>query len=246
MSSWTRPSPEANSLTFVESDAIDLQKYRPLSDPDHGLCEPGCSARLPAPKPSDPGQTMVDVVAVILDTYKDKLLAETREELAKADAKASILLAASGIAFLALLTVGSAGSWYPDKLSHHAARIADWLSILFVLVGICFVAAAVKPRLRERHSETPKPFFFGDVAAYRPPWYTVRHRHDKLERAHAAFVSELERMTESDVSSRVSDQIWQLSYIAYLKYRLLAIGIWCFAGGVVAAAVALMVEKQWL
>jgi hypothetical protein len=183
---------------------------------------------------------------IMLQEYKKELLADTREELAKADAKASILLAASGIAALALLTVGSAGSWYPDNLSHHAARIADWLSLALMLVGVCCVASAVKPRLRERHSETVKPFYFGDVAAYRPPWYTLRDRGPKLEEAHSHFESRLEEMTGADVAARVSDQIWQLSYIAYRKYRLLAIGIQFFALGLAAAVVALVVEKQWL
>lgn len=63
---------------------------------------------------------------------KEAILSETREELAKADAKASILLAASGIVFAALLAGGSASSWYPDKLSCHTARSFAWAAVVLL------------------------------------------------------------------------------------------------------------------
>ena len=180
-------------------------------------------------------------------TVSEALLRETREELAKADAKASILLAASGIAFAALLTVGSAGSWYPDKLSHHAARMLVWLAIALTLSGISFVAAAVKPRLRASHPRGPVIHYFADVEAYWPRWWKRRKRTQLVEKGRAAFGVALERACGPDEAvERLADQIWSLSHIAYRKYRLVSVGMWLYAGAVVSALGSLVVEKQWL
>ena len=101
--------------------------------------------------------------------YKEALLRETREEKpAKADAKASILLAASGIAYAALLTVGSASTWYPDALRDHTAALCTWAALGLSLAGIVFVAAAVKPRLRAKRPPREKPEYYGDVEAFWP------------------------------------------------------------------------------
>jgi Family of unknown function (DUF5706) len=174
-------------------------------------------------------------------TYKQDLLRETREELARADTKASILLAASGIAFAALIKD-------PDKLTHHAARICSWLALAFTLVGICVVAAAVKPRLRTKHAQVLRPDYFGDAEAFRPAWLTLRFRRAKLNEAREAFGKALNAAaaSETERSDRLTDQTWHLSHIAYLKYRLVAFGMVFYGIAVVLGVVALIVEKQWL
>ena len=68
--------------------------------------------------------------------YREALLTETREELQKADSKASILLAASGIAAGALLSATLSGQWTPNKLHHGDARLFAWISITAGLVGV--------------------------------------------------------------------------------------------------------------
>lgn len=172
--------------------------------------------------------------------YKETLLRETREELAKADTKASILLAASSIAFAALLTD-------PDKLSHHAARTLSWVALALTLTGICLIGAAVKPRLRAKHSKTPTPHYFGDVDAYRPSWRQVFDRRKRMETSRELFGKELEEAASqtSEYEERLTDQIWHLSHIAYRKYRLVSIGMWLYSSALVVALVALVVEKEW-
>jgi hypothetical protein len=173
-------------------------------------------------------------------TYKETLLRETREELARADTKASILLAASSIAFAAFLTD-------PDKLSEHSARTLTWIALALTLAGISFIAAAVKPRLRTEHDENPKPHYFGDVEAYRPSWRQIRGRRRELEAARALFGKELaDAATATEYEERLTDQVWHLSHIAYRKYRLVSVGMWLYAAALVVALAALVVEKEWL
>lgn len=179
--------------------------------------------------------------------YKGELLQETREELARADAKASILLAASGIAFAALLSAGSAGTWYPEMLSRAAARALVWVALGSALLGICFVGAAVKPRLRANPKLRGKPHYFGDVEAYWPRWWQVRSRRKLLASGRRDFAAALHVMSSAEeYDERLDDQIWTLSHIAYRKYRLVSIGMWFFGGAVVAALVALVLEQQWV
>jgi hypothetical protein len=173
-------------------------------------------------------------------TYKETLLRETREELARADTKASILLGASAIAFGALFKD-------PDKLNHHTPRTLGWIALALTLVGICFVAAAVKPRLRAKHAKSPRPHYFGDVEAYRPPWGQIWRRRRHLEKARRRFGTELaEAATAAEYEERLTDQIWHLSHIAYRKYRFVSIGMWWYAAGLLVGLAALVLEKEWL
>jgi hypothetical protein len=180
--------------------------------------------------------------------YRQSLLRETRDELARADAKASILLAASGIAFAALLSAGSTSSWYPDKLSHQGARVLAWIAVALVLLGIGVVGAAVKPRLRANPSEQSKPYYFGDVEAYWPRWWQLGHRGSLRQKGRDDFAKALQALSSSapEQSERLDEQIWTLSHIAYRKYRLVSIGMWLYAGSALAAVTALAVEKAWL
>lgn len=180
--------------------------------------------------------------------YKNGLLRETREELARADAKASVLLAASGIAFAALLATDPDTGWYPDHLSHGAARISAWVAIVLTLLGIASVGSAVKPRLRAKPPEQGQPHYFADVEAYWPRWWQrLGARKRALESGRREFVKALDQMADpAEESERLDDQIWALSHIAYRKYRMVSVGITLYALAAVAAIVAFVVEKQWL
>jgi hypothetical protein len=178
-------------------------------------------------------------MAVATNVYKEALLRETREELAKADTKASILLAASSIAFAALLED-------PDKLLQDDARRLAW-ALALALAGICFVGAAVKPRLRATDVEAPTPHYFGDVEAYRPLPLRFWQRRQQVEAARARFAIELEAAASgSEYEERLTDQIWHLSHIAFRKYRLVSIGMWLYSAALVVGIIALVVEKEWL
>jgi hypothetical protein len=182
-----------------------------------------------------------------MDDSREALLRETREELAKADAKASILLAASGIALSALLTVSNKAPWYPDNLTELNARRCAWAAAALMIVGMLLVGAAVKPRLRAKHGTTPVVHYFGDVEAFRPPWWRVWRRDTDVDEARTRFSNALADLVDSDAAhARLVDQIWTLSHIAYRKYRFVGFGIWSFAAALALAVVALFIEKQWV
>lgn len=175
--------------------------------------------------------------------YKEGLLQETREELAKADAKASILLAASGIIVAALLAADKA-PWYPTRLKH--AEVLGWVAVALMIAGVVFIAAAVKPRLRAKRPLPGVPHYFADVEAYWPRWWQRWHREQLLASGKRDFAAALRSMPAVEGDARLDDQLWNLSHTAYRKYRLVSIGMWLFAVAVVLALVALIVEKQWL
>lgn len=175
--------------------------------------------------------------------YKERLLGETRDELAKADGKASILLAASGIAATALLTVGSTASWYPGKLKHAPAPLLAWLAVGFTVAGIMLIGAAVKPRLRPGRRGTV-PHYFGDVEAYYPRWWQWRSRKRLLQAGRHAFDAAIGQLPPDEYEKRLEDQIWILSHSAYRKYRFVAAGIWLFGMASVAALAAFLIENR--
>lgn len=182
-----------------------------------------------------------------MDDSREALLRETREELAKADVKASILLAASGIALSALLTAGDKAPWYPDHLTEVNARRCAWAAAALMIVGMLFVGAAVKPRLRAKHGTTPVVHYFGDVEAFRPPWWRLWRRDAEVDEARDRFGASLLNLTDPEAAhARLVDQIWTLSHIAYRKYRFVGFGIWAFAGALGLSLAALFIEKQWV
>jgi hypothetical protein len=179
--------------------------------------------------------------------FKKTFLGETREELARADAKASILLAASGITFAALFAVGKDSRWYPGGLTDGAARVSAWVAVGLTLLGIGFVAMAVKPRLRAQRPEPGAPHYFADVEAYWPRWWHVLGRKKAVEAGRRDFGLALKAMSqESDFSERLDDQIWALSHIAYRKYRFVSLGIWLYGLAAAAGVVAFLLEKKWV
>lgn len=178
---------------------------------------------------------------------KQALLSEVREELAKADAKASILLAASGIAFAALLTAGSTTSWYPGNLADQWARYCAWGAFVLTLVGIVAVGAAVNPRTSHHKPHRPKVRYFGDVADRWPGHWLRRPKGDAVDAARTRFESDLNSMPIEDIDSRIIDQIWVLSDIADRKYRLISRAVQCYGVALAAAIVALVLENtRWV
>jgi hypothetical protein len=182
------------------------------------------------------------------NAYAEALLRDTRDELAKADAKASILLATSGIGLAALLSNGSDSTWYPNNLAEAAARISAWTALGLTLLGIALVGAAVKPRLRAKHERTSgKVHYFGDVEAFRPNVWRLRHRNRRCAAARTHFIAALQSVQrQTDYADRLADQVWVLSHVAYRKYRLLSLGMWIYLLALLAGLVAFFIENKWL
>jgi hypothetical protein len=176
--------------------------------------------------------------------YREALLSETREELQRADAKASILLAATGIAFSALLAAAGAGTWTPEKLQHGDARLAVWCSLALGLVGIGVLGSAVKPRFQARAMDREKLHYFGNVRAFWPTFWPLGDRKQRLEDGRLAFETALKKAsTNANYEARLDDQIWFLGRIAFRKYRLVTISMWVFAISIGLAVAGLLLER---
>lgn len=75
-----------------------------------------------------------------------RLLAETREEIARADGKAQILLAVSGVVIGVVLGGAISGDWSPSDLSA-CAELVWWIGVSAAALGLLGLGYAVFPRL---------------------------------------------------------------------------------------------------
>lgn len=142
-----------------------------------------------------------------------QLLHETREELARADGKAQILLAATGVVVGVVLGGAISGDWRPTDLDD-CARIVWWIGVGAVAVGIGALAFAIYPRLLE--SDDSRITYFEDVR--------LRKNCDELAKALNA---------EAIRGDRDLEQLLRLGKVAHWKYRAVQVAI----GALVLAAV---------
>jgi hypothetical protein len=154
------------------------------------------------------------------------LLAETREELVRADAKATPLLGVNGILVAAVLAGVIAGNFSPSDLSCWAEPLF-WFGAAAVLLAEALLCAAVFPRVgHPQNSPSPvPPRYFGDVA-----------RIDSCEQLAKALEQ------EEDAAERALNELFALSRVAVMKYRLIAAALFALAIGVIACAVAVLVN----
>jgi len=129
-----------------------------------------------------------------------RLLTEAREELARADQKAQMLLAALGIAGGVLLTGLLAGSWSPFQLDNRIEWLW-WLGVLTALGSVVALGIAVRPRAR-RGVPFEGVWYFHDVTAYR-----------SRAKLNAAL-----RQQATDLFDRDVDQLYVVARLVALKY----------------------------
>ena len=91
-----------------------------------------------------------------------ELLAESREELARADGKASMLLSALGVIVGVIAAALLAGDWSLDRLDH-PYRIIWWVGLGLTAAGSLALCLAVWPRLRHR-LPGPSATYFDEIA----------------------------------------------------------------------------------
>lgn len=158
--------------------------------------------------------------------YAASLLNKAREEIGRADAKASILLASSGVATSALLAALMAGTWTPLKLQA-AIQWIWWLGVAEAAIGIWCLAWAVYPRQPKRASENPWAVgYYGDVLAF----HTTRQ-----------LVTALSRSAETNLE-RTTDQLRQVSRIVNQKYRLIRWGMQMLCLAIVTISAAAVIS----
>lgn len=142
------------------------------------------------------------------------LLQEARSEVSLADHKASMVLAALGIGFGALLGGFLAGDWDPSSLEG-ARQAAWWFGALLALSSVALAAAAVWPRFGVP-KQPGQVTYWGEVAAYKTEEAFREAPDDRF----------------GSIESRTQSQLWDLASIVATKYRLVQ-----FAMGFGAAAI---------
>jgi MFS family permease len=153
-----------------------------------------------------------------------QLLAETREELSRADGKAAMLFAIFGIGFGAVLAGIIAGDWSPRDVAA-GAEVVWWLGAVPAVAALVAVSAAVWPRLDSDHA-SGRVTYFAHVVGYRS--------HDALREA-------IEREAGED-GDRPLEQLQALSGIVMTKYRLVRVGLVLYGVGAVTCAAAVLVS----
>jgi pycsar effector protein len=158
--------------------------------------------------------------------YAAMLLVETREEIDRADFKASVLLAGVGVATGTLLAGLLEGSWTPWMLPGYVQWIW-WVGVAAGSAGIWSLARAVYPRIR-RHGEALPEFvgYFGDILAFRDA---------------EDLITALRDSTEVRISL-IADQLVQVSIIVDRKYRMVRVGMWLLLVAILSCSTALFLE----
>lgn len=155
------------------------------------------------PEPSDKAATA------------ETMLTEARSEVAQADQKASMLLAALGIGFGLVLSGQLAGDWSPENLST-TGEWAWWVGATCAATSVAVAAAAIWPRF---HADDVRNgiAYWGHVAAY-----------SSIEEFDAAFDGEA-----MGVHERTRHQLWHLSRVVARKYALIRWAMVLAAGAIV-------------
>lgn len=148
------------------------------------------------------------------DAVEQSMLAEARADVLHADQKASLILAALGVGFAAILAGQLNGSFEPARFSIIGA-ILWWAGVTAASVSVALAGMAVWPRFqvddRPRYGIT----YWGHIAAFQE-------------------LSELEEaLDEQDVTSttRTRHQLWRLSILVHRKYV-------CVRAALAAAAIS--------
>ncbi|WP_214412204.1 Pycsar system effector family protein [Sphaerisporangium fuscum] len=158
--------------------------------------------------------------------YATRLLAETREEVNKADAKAQVLLGIAGVGLGAVTGGLIAGSWTPFRLADSVEWLW-WTGAVAALASLACLAGAVYPRTGVSEIGDPRTVaYYGDVV-----------RLDSVQ----ALVNALVRTARPDLRG-VADQVRRLSRIVDRKYRLIRWGFWLLSAAVGSTIVSVLLD----
>lgn len=153
------------------------------------------------------------------------MLAAAREELVRADNKASLLLASAGLAVGALIAGLISRDWSPFALENRIEWLW-WAGAGAAAYGLGCLGSAVYPRTRRRGPVPGVVAFFGDVNSY-------------ASRPRAELVEALRRSAERE-QDRFVDQLVQISDIARRKYARLRHAMWALPLAAALCTVSVM------
>jgi Family of unknown function (DUF5706) len=155
----------------------------------------------------------------------DDLLRESREEVIRADSKASILFGLLSVAFGVVLAGLIAGDWSPADL-RAAAEWLFWGGAAAAAASMVMLGSAIWPRITHLE-DREEVSYFGHVAAYR-----------RREQFRDAVV----RQAARDPDGRTVDQVHAIARIAMRKYRLIQAAIIALAGAAACCLGAVLIN----
>lgn len=159
--------------------------------------------------------------------FNRQLLHESREELERADRKAQILLASSGVAVSVVMAGVIAGNWTPLQLPTWALTVWS-MGACAVLLGIVLLSISIFPRIVHR-DPAGKVAYFGHVASY-----------PNVEALRAALAT-----AAADPDDRTTNQLWVISRIVVRKYRLIRWALGLFGAGFTLALAGSLGGYLW-
>ncbi|MYZ39897.1 MULTISPECIES: Pycsar system effector family protein [unclassified Streptomyces] len=145
----------------------------------------------------------------------ERLLTELRVEIARADSKASVLVAALGVTAGVFSGLLAGGVWTPDTLSAPGTT-AWWTGTLALVLALFALLMAVLPRYRTRGWAPGQPLsYFGDI-----------HQAARSGRLETALIE-----TERTSAAALVTALTETSRIAARKHRWIRIGLIAFCSG---------------
>jgi hypothetical protein len=150
--------------------------------------------------------------------YARQLLAETREEVARADAKASLLFGAFGVVSSAVAAILVTDDWSPFQLPNRVEWMW-WIGAALASSALLLLGGAVIPRMTHVE-QAGRLYYFGHIAEF-----------DDFDKFRAEF-----DVASTNMWERMLDQIWVESRIAKRKYVLTRWSMIAFFSAVVLLA----------
>lgn len=160
-----------------------------------------------------------------MGNYEKTLLGETRDEITRADSKASILFSLFGLLSGAVVYALLRDQWQPFELANGIEWLW-WLGAGLGLAAIVTLGLAVYPVV-DHPGDKRQVAYFGHVAQF-------KHRTEYLEAIANREGSEVERLR---------DQIWVLSKAVDGKYRHTRWAMRLFAAGVTSMLLAVGIDQ---
>jgi ribosomal protein S12 methylthiotransferase accessory factor YcaO len=148
-----------------------------------------------------------------IEKLAEQLLAESREELGRADAKAAMLLASFSLLVGVVIAGLFAGEFKPADL-HCGGGPIWWVGCGAVAAALIALARAIYPTLRHGEAEGPITYF-GHAAG----------------KSATAIEAALKRQVEGE-RSRTIEQLAVISAIVWRKYLFVQAALWLFGAGV--------------
>lgn len=131
-----------------------------------------------------------------------QMLEEARADVTHADQKASVLLAALGIGFGAVLGGQLSSNWDSSRLTTFG-QVLWWLGVVAAVLSVAAAALAVWPRYKLDDRPTYGITYWGHAASFDDP-----------KQLRAALDAQ-----EVSSTARTSHQLWSLSRVVLRKYR---------------------------